>query len=219
MNRTYNILSVSCITAVAVIALVGAAAVSTPLRAVEPAQAPPAKAISSAAIAGPPSHAGLWEDRGRISSLNLLYGPGGKEHKPAGKFTFLKEDMGGTSPKFDILDEQGVRWRAKLGEETKSETAATRLVWAAGYFADEDYYLPELRVHKMPKLRRGSQYVSADGVVRGVRLERKLKGEKKSENWSWFKNPFMSRILAQLISANPYFLIFFRKMNNFFHYF
>lgn len=135
--------------------------------------------------------AALWTDRGDIRSLNLLYGPGGKEHSPAGKFTFVEEDKKGTAPKFEIVDERGVHWKAKLGEEVKSETAATRLVWAAGYFTDEDYYLAELQVEKMPKLSRGGQFVSADGVVRGVRLERKLKGEKKSENWSWFKNPFV----------------------------
>ncbi len=131
----------------------------------------------------------LWTDRGDVSLLNLFYGIGGKEHEPAGKFTFVKEDMGGTSAKFEVVDEQGVKWKAKLGEETRSETAAARLVWAAGYFTDEDYYLPEIRIEKMGKLDRGSKFVSADGVVRGVRLERKLKGEKKTGNWSWFKNP------------------------------
>jgi len=135
--------------------------------------------------------AGLWRDRGNIGSLNLVYGPGGIGHQPAGKFTFVKEDKQGTSPKFEIVDEQGVRWKVKLGEEARSETAAARLVWAVGYFADEDYYLPELRVEKMPKLHRGHQFVSADGVVQGVRLKRRLKGEKKNGNWSWFKNPFV----------------------------
>ena len=105
--------------------------------------------------------AALWRDPGNIASLNLLYGPGGKEHQPSGTFTFVKEDKEGTSPKFEIVDAQGVRWKAKLGEETKSETAATRLVWAAGYFTDEDYYLPEIRVKKMRKLSRGHQFVSA----------------------------------------------------------
>lgn len=132
----------------------------------------------------------LWTDRGDIRALDLIGGAGGKEHQPAGKFTFVQEDMGGTAPKFIVRDEQGVRWKAKLGEEVKSETAATRLVWAAGYFTDEDYYLPELRVENMPKLKRGSQFVSEDGRVQGVRLERYLKGEKKAGNWSWFKNPF-----------------------------
>lgn len=132
----------------------------------------------------------LWTDRGDVRALDLAGGAGGKEHQPAGKFTFVKEDMGGSSPKFIVRDEQGVRWKAKLGQEVKSETAATRLVWAAGYFTDEDYYLPELRVENMGKLKRGSEFVSADGTVRGVRMERYLKGEKKEGNWSWFKNPF-----------------------------
>src|SRR5260370_30209264 len=34
-----------------------------------------------------------------ITSRNLYYGPGGKEHQPHGTFTFTKEDLDGTSPK------------------------------------------------------------------------------------------------------------------------
>jgi len=195
MNRTNNILNTAC--AVALLAI------SAPLHAY---QAPPAEALDTpAGTAVQPS--GLWHDPGNIASLDMTGGPGGKEHAPAGKFTFLKEDKKGTSPKFDVVDEQGVHWRAKLGEESKSETAATRLVWAAGYFTDEDYYLAELHVDKMGKLDRGRQFVSGDGVVRGVRLERKLKGEKKDGNWSWFKNPFVGtkelnglRIMMALIN-------------------
>jgi hypothetical protein len=133
----------------------------------------------------------LWSDRGEIASLNLFYGAGGKEHEPSGKFTFVEEDKQGSAPKFEVKDEQGVRWKVKLGDETKAETAASRLVWAAGYYTDEDYYLPEMRVENLPKLERGSKFVSEDGVVHGARLERKLKGEKKAGNWSWFKNPLV----------------------------
>jgi len=142
-----------------------------------------------------------------VESLDLRYGAGGKEHEPSGTFTFVKEDKEGTAAKFEIVDEQGVRWKVKLGEETKSETAASRLVWAAGYFTDEDYYLPEIRVEKMPKLDRGSKFVSADGVVHGARLERNVRGQKKSGNWSWFKNPLVGtkeldglRIMMALIN-------------------
>jgi hypothetical protein len=144
-----------------------------------------------AAVVTPVPSAALWRDRGNTESLNLLYGAGGKEHQPSGKFTFVKEDKQGTAPKFEVVDEQGVRWKVKLGEETQSETAATRLVWAAGYFTDEDYYLPELRVENMARLDRGHKFISADGVVRGVRLERSVKGQKKAGNWSWFKNPYL----------------------------
>ena len=145
---------------------------------------------SETAVRTPVRPGGLRQDQGNIGSLNLFYGPGGKEHQPAGTFTFVKEDEEGTSPKFEIVDGQGIHWKAKLGEETKSETAATRLMWAAGYFTDEDYYLPELRVEKMPKLHRGAEFVSKGGIVHGVRLERKVEGQKKAGNWSWFKNPF-----------------------------
>ena len=135
--------------------------------------------------------ASLWRDPGDVSSLNLRHSSAGKAHEPAGKFKFVKEDKEGTSAKFDIEDEQGVRWRAKLGEEAKPETAATRLLWAVGYFADEDYYLPELRVEGMQRLSRGSQFISADGVIHGARLKRGHKERKKIGNWSWFDNPFI----------------------------
>jgi len=151
-------------------------------------QAPQAQGLTEAPTTVVRS-AALWRDRGNIGSLDLIYGAGGKEHQPGGTFTFVQEDTDGTQPKFEIVDQQGVRWKAKLGVESKSETAATRLVWAAGYFTDEDYYLPELRVEKMPKLGRGREFVSANGVVHGVRVERSVDGQKKSGNWSWSKHP------------------------------
>ena len=132
----------------------------------------------------------VWQDAGDLSTLNLLYGAGGKAHAPDanGKFTFLKEDAKGTSPKFEITDDQGVQWKVKLGQEPQSETAATRLLWAVGYYVDEDYYLPEFKVTNMPKLHRGGKFVSADGTVHKARLERKMKEIKNLGTWSWFAN-------------------------------
>lgn len=137
----------------------------------------------------------IWRDPGDVASLNLLYGAGGQEHAPDpnSQFTFVKEDTQGTSPKFDVTDEKGVEWKVKLGREPQSETAATRLLWAAGYFVDEDYYLPEIKVTGMPKLHRGSNFVSADGTVHKARLERKLKEVKKVGDWGWFDNPFANK--------------------------
>ena len=137
--------------------------------------------------------AAIWRDPGNVPTLNLLYGAGGSEHAPDphGTYTFEKEDMNGTSPKFDVKDAQGVEWRIKLGEEPQAETAATRLLWAAGYFVDEDYYLSEVRVEGLPKLRRGQEFVSDGGIVRRARLKRKDKSVKKIGNWEWFKNPFV----------------------------
>jgi hypothetical protein len=148
---------------------------------------------AKARAANPP--AVIWRDPGDMASLNLFDGPGGKAHAPdpKGRFTFVQEDVEATSPKFDIEDEQGVQWRVKLGQEPESETAATRFLWAAGYFVDEDYYLAELKVVGMPTLHRGETFVSADGTVHRARLERKLKGVKKVGTWDWFENPFIGK--------------------------
>ncbi len=134
----------------------------------------------------------IWRDPGDAASLNLLYGAGGKEHapNPEGTFTFEREDLAETSPKFDVEDDQRVQWRVKLGAEPQSETSATRLLWAAGFFVDEDYYLPELKVAKLPTLQRGQEFVS-HGIVHNARLERRTKARKKLGSWDWFDNPFV----------------------------
>jgi hypothetical protein len=132
--------------------------------------------------------AALWRDRGDVTALDLLDGPGGKERQPGTSFKFIKESTGGSSPKFEVVEENGVKWKVKLGPEAKSETAATRLVWAAGYFTDEDYYRSEIRVQGIQRLSRGQNYVSDSGLVREARLERQG-GGKKLKNWSWSQNP------------------------------
>src|SRR5436190_10181302 len=139
-----------------------------------------------AALRGTPS---LWRDPGEIESLNLVYGVGSPEREPAGTLTFVKDDSAGATPKFEVVDQRGVHWKVKLGEEAQSETAATRLLWAAGYFVDEDYYRPEIRVEGMPKLARGSEFVNGN-IVRGVRLEPVHKSEEFIGNWSWSDTRF-----------------------------
>lgn len=133
----------------------------------------------------------LWREPNDIASRNLFYGPGGKKHQPAGGFTFEKEDLKGTNPKYVVRDRDGVKWKIKLGEEARPETVATRLVWAVGYSADEVYFLPHLRVDNVPaKLHRGRKLVGPDGSMQNARLERKGKGEEKAGIWKWSSNPF-----------------------------
>ena len=132
----------------------------------------------------------LWQYPSDISTRDLYYGPGGKTHAPHTAFTFIKEDHNGTNPKFDVRDQDGIKWKVKLGVETKPETVATRLVWAVGYYANEDYFLPTLRVENLPHLRRGQNLVDPDGSLHDVRLKRDLKGEKKVGDWRWRDNPF-----------------------------
>jgi hypothetical protein len=135
----------------------------------------------------------LVNNVGDPAALDLYYGPGSRDRAPDphGPYKFLKEETSQTQPKFDVEDAKGVRWRVKMGPEARPEIAATRLVWAAGYFVDEDYYLDELKVENLPpRLHRGNKYVSEDGTVRGVRLERKDK-VKDLGRWKWFSNPFV----------------------------
>jgi hypothetical protein len=133
----------------------------------------------------------IMEDRDP-RSLNLYYGPGGQQEAPSAEdgYKFVDEDLKQTSAKFDVDDAQGRRWRVKLGAEPRSETAATRLVWAAGYFVDDDYYLDQITVPGMPALHRGGRFVHGD-QVRKVRLELKPKEVKSIGSWEWFDNPFM----------------------------
>ena len=135
----------------------------------------------------------LWREPADIRSRNLYYGPGGEEHQPHSTFTFEKEDMDGSNPKFVVRDENGVKWKVKLGQEAKPETVASRLVWAVGYFTNEDYFLPELRVKEMPahlRRRSAAKFIEADGSMRNVRLKRYLEGEKKIGSWKWRGDPF-----------------------------
>src|SRR5215472_7580765 len=137
------------------------------------------------------SRAVLWRNPIDITSRNLLYGPGGKAHRPHGTFTFAKEDLDGTSPKFSVRDQDGVKWKVKLGSEAQPETAASRLIWAVGYLANEDYFLTRLQVQNLPPhLHRGQKFVASDGFVLNARLKRYLKGEEKSGNWGWRESPF-----------------------------
>jgi hypothetical protein len=134
----------------------------------------------------------IWRDPGEISSLDLINGIGGAADAPDPNavYTFVEEDMKGTSPKLRVKDANGVEWKLKMGAEPQAETAATRLLYAAGYFVDEDYYAVEVKVADLPKLKRGENYVK-DGTIRSVRLEKKIKGQKDLGNWDWFKNPFV----------------------------
>ena len=110
---------------------------------------------------------------------------------PHPPFTFIKEDVGGSSPKYTVSGADGVKWKIKLGPEARAETAASRLVWAAGYFATEDYLVPDLKVDGVPKhLQRGQGFIKAGGEVRDARLKRHPKHAEKGDEWHWRKNPF-----------------------------
>jgi hypothetical protein len=128
----------------------------------------------------------LWQEPTDIESRDLFYGLGGAEGAPdpSETFKFIRRDPGGTSEKMDLEDKKGRKWKAKLGAETRSETAATRLVWAAGYHVDQDYFVPLAKIDG----RGGFE-------VKDVRFERDDDGYNKVPEkltWSWaLGNPFV----------------------------
>lgn len=136
------------------------------------------------------STSSLWRAPADIAKRSLFYGPGGRQHQPGEHFTFIREDTSGSNPKFEVQDENGVKWKVKLGEESQPEVAASRFVWAVGYNADQDYLVKVLRVSGLPgRLQRGSALVQLDGSVLNARLKR-VSGRKKVGTWHWRSNPF-----------------------------
>ncbi len=132
----------------------------------------------------------LWQAPADTARRDLFYGAGCKDDQPRGVVTFENEDMAGSNPKFVVRDSNGIKWTVKIGNEARPETVASRLVWAAGYFTNEDYFVSDLRVEGMPShLKRGQNLVSPQGV-KNVRLKRHIPGEKKDGTWSWRNSPF-----------------------------
>lgn len=132
----------------------------------------------------------LWRDPGDISDRDLKFGPGSADLAPVAPFTFVKEDPTGASPKFSVKDARGVNWNVKFGVEAQSETVATRLVWAMGYFAEEAYYFDRAEITNLPRLSRGEEFVNGS-VIRGARFEPRRKGVTRGAIWDWLKNPFV----------------------------
>lgn len=133
----------------------------------------------------------IWEDPGDISAKDLFAGPGGTKDRPQPPFKFVKEDKHGNNSKIDVEDSGGEKWRAKLGIEAQPETVASRLLWAVGFFTNENYFYPELTVQGLPvHLHRGQGHVISPGHLEGVRLQRQLRAKKKSAEWNWQHNRF-----------------------------
>lgn len=132
----------------------------------------------------------LWSNPRDIASRDLFYGSGGEANAPHSTYTFIREDLNGTNPKFVVRDENGVEWKVKLGPEAKPETVASRLLWAVGYFTNEDYFLEDFRVANMQPLTRGQNLIAPDGSMHNVRLKRSVKGVHKIGDWQWRDNPF-----------------------------
>ena len=134
----------------------------------------------------------VWQDPGAVETLDFVGGPGGRDRAPKPPYTFIEESKSGTTPKIHVTDANGARWTVKFGAEVNSETFATRIAWACGYFVDPAYYVASGRIEKVGKLTRAQKYVGSDGGFSDARFEaahekgvRKLEGE---QSWGWLSN-------------------------------
>ncbi len=136
----------------------------------------------------------FWIDPGDIRSKNLFYGPGGKDESPAAPFKYLSEDKGGTTPKFDVEDAKGEKWRGKLGVEAQSETAASRILWALGFGANINYLIPDTTVAGAhARQKRGRDMIDPNDHVYNLRLQKKPDGMKRVAEWNWRDERFKGR--------------------------
>jgi len=97
--------------------------------------------------------------------------------------------MHGTNPKFDVRDASGTKWRVKLGDESRPEVVASRLLWATGYFVNDDYVIASARVEGL-HLQRGEKLIKGEQIEE-ARFEKKPEQQKKIGIWKWRENPFI----------------------------
>lgn len=120
----------------------------------------------------------LWQEPTDISSRNLLVGPGGEEMKPnLTTVTFVEQKTGGYSTKYEVRDGSGRRWIAKLGKEAQPDTAANRLLWAAGYVTEIAHLVPRVEI-------------KGKGTLENVRFEARPEEVERVGDWKWKQNPF-----------------------------
>ena len=120
----------------------------------------------------------LWQEPRDISARNLFLGPGGARMRPdVRRLTFIKEEKGGFSKKYRVRDAAGRVWVAKVGKEAQSETASTRLIWAAGYMTEITYLVPRA-------------LIPGKGTFENVRFEARPANVEREGAWEWERNPF-----------------------------
>lgn len=149
----------------------------------------------------------LWRDPGSVDARDLFWGPGSEEHAPKPPFVFVSEDQSGTKPKVDVTDAAGMLWTAKFASESRTgsevhcEIAASRLVWALGYFVEEHYYVAKGTITGVEGVlrKRTAHAIGLDGRFKESRFEREPPEIDRGPRWDLEDNPFTgSRELAGL---------------------
>jgi len=128
----------------------------------------------------------LWQKPGPVEAFDLTTAA----TPPKAPYSFIREDMGGTSPKVTIKDANGIEWRVKGGLDVKPETFITRFVTALGYYAETTYFFAEGRIEGVPALKRASGFIKPDGSFTWASFEKIEPGAKFIGSWSWIDPPY-----------------------------
>jgi hypothetical protein len=136
----------------------------------------------------------IWRDPGPAQSLDLAAGPGGRDGAPAPPFRFIEEHVSGTFPCVSVRDARDRIWRVKWGDEVHTETFATRLAWAAGYFVEVNFFVPSGQIDGAGTLQRARECIEENGRFCDARFELDEPGVLKhfdEHGWAWNDNPFV----------------------------
>jgi hypothetical protein len=119
-----------------------------------------------------------------IGSRDLFWGVGGRERapEPDAAYHFIEKKTAGFSDNFVIEDPSGRRYNAKIGHEAQTEVAASRLLWAIGFYQPPIYYVRHWQMSDGPEA----------GVAQPHARFRFYDPAWKSKSiWSWKDNPFV----------------------------
>ncbi len=148
--------------------------------------------VGTSGTADPPPL--LREDVASVSSRDLFWGAGTADRAPQGPFKFIEEKTNGTQPKIVVTDSSGVTWDVKFGSEAHAEVAASRLMYAVGYYTEELYFVPSGRVEGVPTLQRAGDHVDAAGAFSNARFSRRDPNVTASKDeWTFRENPFLGQ--------------------------
>ena len=137
------------------------------------------------------ARAQVWS-RTNVSAMNIRRGPAGRS-APAPEAmidcTYVPQELDGKTPKFLCKLPQGEVIKVKYGRdngEVYAEVAASRLLWALGFGADEVYPV-RVRCHGCPDVEGKAK--AGDTVFDVATMERRRRGrrvhEEADEGWGW----------------------------------
>jgi hypothetical protein len=124
----------------------------------------------------------LWQEPKDLERRDLFNGVGGAKLAPTPRttFKFKAKDTSGYSPGYDVVDDKGLEWSVKQGEEGQTEVVASRLYWAIGYHQPPTYFVPGWT------LDGGDVRQQPSGRFRPELPQWKVAGD-----WSLHENPFV----------------------------